>query len=89
MFQLWFCAEPPADYREANGIVQDSPFFALYRGLRENGVLIQPPQEGLFLLSSAHTDDVIDRTLAVARQVMPDVAAAASRGEVGPMGGLR
>jgi glutamate-1-semialdehyde 2,1-aminomutase len=89
MFQLWFSPEPPADYRAANPIVQASPFFSLYRELREQGVLIQPPQEGLFLLSAAHTDEVVDRTLAVARQVMPEVAAAQSRGEVGPMGGLR
>jgi glutamate-1-semialdehyde 2,1-aminomutase len=89
MFQLWFAGEIPTDYRSANPVVQQSPFFALYRQLRERGVLIQPPQEGLFLLSAAHTDDVVDRTLAVAREVMPDVAAAKSRGEVGPMGGLR
>ena len=28
-----------------------SPFFALYRELRDRGMLIQPPQEGLFLTS--------------------------------------
>ena len=89
MFQLWFAAEPPTDYRSANPVVAQSPFFALYREMREHGVLIQPPQEGLFLLSAAHTNDVVDRTLAVARQVMPEVAAARSRGDVGPMGGLR
>src|SRR5207245_6621175 len=57
MFQLWFSPQPPTGYREAYEVVQSSPFFTLYRELRARGILIQPPQEGLFLLSAAHTDD--------------------------------
>ncbi len=89
MFQLWFCATPPTGYREAHRIVQASPFFTLYRELRARGILIQPPQEGLFLSSAAHTDDDIDRTLTAADDAMAAVADAARRGDVGPMGGLR
>ncbi len=89
MFQLWFSAAPPRDYREAHAIAEASPFFTLYRELRERGVLIQPPQQGLWLSSGAHTDHDVDRTLEAASDGMAAVAAAARRGEVGPMGGLR
>jgi glutamate-1-semialdehyde 2,1-aminomutase len=89
LFQLWFSVAPPRDYREANGIVARSPFFTLYRELRERGVLIQPPQEGLWLMSAAHTDADIDRTLEAAADAMPAVAQALEEGTVGPMGGLR
>jgi len=89
MFQLWFAAEPPAGYRPAHAVVARSPFPTLYAELRDRGVLIQPPQEGLFFVSGGHTDADIDRTLEVAAEAMPAVAAAAERGDVGPRGGVR
>jgi glutamate-1-semialdehyde aminotransferase len=52
-------------------------------------VLIQPPQEGLFLTSGAHTDDDIDETLERVREAMPAVANAVAEGRVGPTGGVR
>ena len=89
MFQLWFSPAPPGDYREAHAIAARSPFFALHAYLRAHGVLIQPPQEGLFLTSAAHTDEHVDQTLAVAADAMGAVAAAVDRGDVGAKGGLR
>jgi glutamate-1-semialdehyde 2,1-aminomutase len=89
LFQLWFSAQPPRDYREAHAVAAESPFFTLHRELRDRGVLIQPPQEGLWLMSAAHTDADIDRTLEAAADAMPAVAAALAAGSVGPMGGLR
>jgi glutamate-1-semialdehyde 2,1-aminomutase len=89
MFQLWFAAEPPPGYRAAHAVVAGSPFPTLYAELRERGILIQPPQEGLFFVSGAHTDADIDRTLTAAAEAMPAVAAAAERGDVGPRGGVR
>ncbi len=89
MFQLWFAAAPPHDYRDAYAISQQSPFFTLHRELRARGILIQPPQEGLFLTSGAHTPDDIDHMLTAADEVMPAVAEAVARGDVGPKGGLR
>jgi len=89
LFQLWFAPEPPKDYRTAHGIVQGSPFPHLYAGLRERGILIQPPQEGLFFVSGGHTDADIDRTLEAAAGAMPAVAEAIERGAVGPTGGVR
>jgi glutamate-1-semialdehyde 2,1-aminomutase len=89
LFQLWFSATPPRDYREGEAIVAASPFFSLYRELRARGILIQPPQEGLWLISAAHTDADIDRTLEAASDAMPAVGRALADGVVGPMGGLR
>lgn len=89
MFQLWFAAAPPADYRSAEAVVAASPFFTLHAGLRERGVLTQPPQEGLFLMSGAHTEADVDTTLEAAAEVMAEVADAATRGAVGAKGGLR
>ncbi|HEY3764295.1 MAG TPA: aspartate aminotransferase family protein [Gaiellales bacterium] len=89
MFQLWFAPEPPSGYRPAHDFVAASPFPTLYAELRERGVLIQPPQEGLFFLSGGHTDADIDRTLDAAAEAMPAVAAALQRGDVGPRGGVR
>jgi glutamate-1-semialdehyde 2,1-aminomutase len=89
MFQLWFAPAPPAGFRAAHDVVARSPFPTLYAELRDRGVLIQPPQEGLFFLSGGHTDEDIDRTLEAAADAMPAVAAAIESGDVGPRGGVR
>jgi glutamate-1-semialdehyde 2,1-aminomutase len=89
LFQVWFAPDPPTDYREAAAVVASSPFPTFYRELLGRGVLIQPPQEGLFLTSGAHTDADIEETLEHARTVMPVVAAAVADGRVGPTGGVR
>jgi glutamate-1-semialdehyde 2,1-aminomutase len=89
MFQLWFAAKPPHDYREGLEITAQSPFPTLYAELLERGVIIQPPQEGLFMMSSAHTDEDVDRTLELAAETMPLVARAVAEGRVGPAGGVR
>jgi glutamate-1-semialdehyde 2,1-aminomutase len=89
LFQLWFAAAPPRDYREALGLTAKSPFPTLYAEFLDRGVIIQPPQEGLFLISAAHTDDDVDQTLAIASEVMPLVARAAAEGRIGPSGGVR
>lgn len=89
LFQLWFASAPPSDYREAIAIVEQSPFPTFQRELLERGILIQPPQEGLFLISAAHTDDDVDLTLERASEAMPAVAQAISEGRVGPKGEVR
>jgi len=68
MFQLWFCesSKLPRDYREAVPILKSSPFPVLWQGLMERGVLVQPRQDNLFLLSTAHTEADIDFTLQAA-----------------------
>jgi glutamate-1-semialdehyde 2,1-aminomutase len=89
LFQLWFAPDPPRDYRRAHAVIASSPFATLHAELRDRGILIQPPQEGLWLMSGAHSDADVDRTLEAASEAMPAVAAAAERGEVGPRGGVR
>ena len=89
LFQLWFAADPPSSYREAIAIVEQSPFPTFQRELLDRGILIQPPQEGLFLISAAHSDDDVDVTLQRAAEAMPAVAVARSEGRVGPRGEVR
>jgi glutamate-1-semialdehyde aminotransferase len=55
----------------------------------ERRIVLQPPQEGLFLMSSAHTDEDVELTLEAAAAAMPAVAQAIEEGRVGPVGGVR
>ena len=89
MFQLWFAATPPTDYRSAYELAEASPFPTFQAGMLARGILIQPPQKGLFLPSAAHTDADIDETIAAASEVMPDVVRALDAGLVGATGGPR
>jgi glutamate-1-semialdehyde 2,1-aminomutase len=89
MFQLWFAAEPPAGYRDAISLAAESPFPTFFAELLDRGVVIQPPQEGLFLISGAHTEADVDATLTAAADAMPAVARAVAEGRVGPTGGVR
>ena len=68
MFQLWFCQpeQLPRDYREAAPILKSSPFPRFWQGLMERGVLVQPRQDNLFLLSAAHTEADVEQTLEAA-----------------------
>jgi len=72
MFQLWFCEpdEMPRDYREAVPILKRSPFGAFWQGLMECGVLVQPRQDNLFLLSTAHTETDVQKTLEAAETAL-------------------
>jgi glutamate-1-semialdehyde 2,1-aminomutase len=89
LFQLWFGERPPTDYRSSQALVAASPFPIFFQELLARRILIQPPQEGLFLISAGHTDEDVAHTLAVADDVMPEVARAVREGRVGPKGGVR
>jgi glutamate-1-semialdehyde 2,1-aminomutase len=90
LFQVWLGSDvAPTEYRSAQDIVSRSPFPTLFAELLERRILIQPPQEGLFLMSGAHTDADVERTLELAADAMPAVAQAVSEGRVGPTGGVR
>ncbi len=75
MFQLWFCEpeELPQDYRQAVPILQKSPFPIFWKELMRRGVLVQPRQDNLFLLSAAHTEQDIEQTLQVAEDALRQV----------------
>ena len=61
----------------------------LHSELLERGILIQPQQESLFLLSAAHTDADVELTLTRTAEAMPAVVQAVHDGRVGPKGGVR
>ncbi len=61
-------AEAPTDYRAAIAIVEQSPFPTFQREMLDRGILIQPPQEGLFLISAAHTDEDVEHHAAARRR---------------------
>jgi glutamate-1-semialdehyde 2,1-aminomutase len=89
LFQLWFGGPAPTEYRSSQRLVATSPFPTFFAEMLARKVLIQPPQEGLFLISAAHTDEDVEQTLAVADEAMPAVARAVEEGRVGPTGGVR
>jgi glutamate-1-semialdehyde 2,1-aminomutase len=90
LFQVWLgSATAPTEYRSAQRIVARSPFPTFYAELLERRVIVQPPQEGLFLMSGAHTDADVDRTLELAAEAMPAIARAVAEGRLGPTGGVR
>ena len=73
--QLWFCEEDqlPHDYRSAAPLLQQSPFHTLWQEMISRGVILQPGQDGLFLISAAHTEADIETTLQAAEAAMPAV----------------
>ena len=89
MFQLWFGAPAPTEYRSSQRLVASSPFPTFFAEMLKRKVLLQPPQEGLFLISGAHTDEDLASTLEHAEEAMPAVAQAVREGRVGPTGGVR
>jgi len=73
----------------AQQLVAASPFPTFQAAMLERLIIIQPPQEGLFLMSAAHSDADVEHTLEVAAEVMPLVGQAIAEGRVGPAGGVR
>lgn len=76
MFQVWFTEDLPRDYREAVPLMEQSPFHTLWRELMARGVLVQPKQDGLWLLSGAHTQADVEQTLQAVEDAMPAVVSA-------------
>jgi len=89
LFQLWFATDGPTGYRAALELVDSSPFPTFHRELLERLILTQPPQQGLFLISAAHTDEHVARTIEAAREAMPIVRRARDAGHIGPAGRVR
>jgi glutamate-1-semialdehyde 2,1-aminomutase len=69
---LFFTDAPVRNYADAKK-ADTARFGAFFRAMLERGVFLPPSQfEGLFV-SSAHTDDDIDRTLAAARESLSTI----------------
>ncbi|MDD2694358.1 MAG: glutamate-1-semialdehyde 2,1-aminomutase [Anaerolineales bacterium] len=77
MFQLWFCDESqlPYDYRSAVQVLKSSPYAKFWEGLMKRGVLVQPRQDNLFLLSTTHSEEDIQLTLQVAKETFKEMKA--------------
>lgn len=75
LFQVWFADTGPRDYREAVPIVQNSPFHSWARALLARGVLLQPTQDKLWLISGAHTEGDVDETLNRSADALREVVA--------------
>ena len=63
MFQLWLTDAPVTNYREAAPVLNSPRYATLVRALLERGVLVHPSNIELWFVSTAHTDDHVDRVL--------------------------
>ncbi len=69
MFGMFFTAGPVGNYEDAKK--SDTAKFAkFHRGMLEKGVYLAPSQYEAGFTSLAHTDEDIDRTLAIAKSVL-------------------
>ena len=69
MFGMFFTAGPVGNYEDAKK--SDTAKFAkFHRGMLEKGVYLAPSQFEAGFTSLAHTDEDIDRTLAIAKEVL-------------------
>jgi glutamate-1-semialdehyde 2,1-aminomutase len=68
MCTLFFTAGPVMDYATA-AEADTAQYAAFYRGMLEQGVYLAPSQFEATMVSAAHTDEDVDKTLAVAETV--------------------
>jgi glutamate-1-semialdehyde 2,1-aminomutase len=73
MLGLFFTDRPVQNFEDAKTCDLDM-FSAYYRGMRERGIYLAPSQFEAFFISSAHTDDQIDETVAAAEAVLGEIA---------------
>ncbi|HIK10678.1 MAG TPA: glutamate-1-semialdehyde 2,1-aminomutase [Oscillatoriaceae cyanobacterium M33_DOE_052] len=69
MFGLFFTAGPVHNYEDAKKC-DTNKFGRFHRGMLERGVYLAPSQFEAGFTSLAHTEEDIDRTLEIAREVM-------------------
>ncbi len=66
VFQVWFSPVPIHDYRAAAQHADAARYHRWWRAMLEGGVLLHPSQEENWFVSTAHSDDDIDRTIEAA-----------------------
>jgi glutamate-1-semialdehyde 2,1-aminomutase len=69
MFGLFFTSGPVHNYEDAKKS-DSAKFSRFHRGMLERGIYLAPSQFEAGFTSLAHTDEDIDKTLTVAREVM-------------------
>jgi glutamate-1-semialdehyde 2,1-aminomutase len=73
VFQLWFTDTPATTYREAIARAKPAFYAAFQQAMLRRGVLFHPSQQEHLFLSTAHTDEDIDRTLDAARGAVAEI----------------
>jgi len=73
LFQVWFAERAPKDYREALPIMENNPYMSWWAGLISRGLLVQPGQDKLWLISGAHSGGDVDETLAKAEDALKEL----------------
>jgi glutamate-1-semialdehyde 2,1-aminomutase len=69
LLTLFFTSQAPVDWATASG-ADGRRFATFFRGMLERGIYLPPSQFEALFLSLAHTDEQIDGTLAIARDVL-------------------
>ena len=72
MLGLFFTGRPVTDFASAK-TCDLSRFAAYYRAMLEKGIFLAPSQFEAIFVSTAHTDDHIDRTVNAAKAVFADL----------------
>ncbi len=81
VFQLWFSEQPIKNYRDAVRHARPERFRRWWQEMLMRGVLFHPSQDENLFISTAHSDDDVDRTLEAAAQAMSAVKPAISERE--------
>lgn len=72
MFGLFFTSGPVHNYEDAKNS-DTAKFGRFHRGMLERGVYLAPSQFEAGFTSLAHTDEDIDQTIAIAREVLSSI----------------
>jgi len=72
--QLVFMETPALNYRDLARNVNPDAYRTFWAAMLERGVLLTPTQYHNYFISAAHTEEVIDLTLAAAREALGDLA---------------
>ncbi len=74
VLQVWFADGPIRNYREAVRRARPEVFTRWWQEMFARGVLFHPSQDENLFISTAHTDEDVDRTIAAADEAMAVVA---------------
>jgi glutamate-1-semialdehyde 2,1-aminomutase len=70
VFQIWFSDRPIKNYRDAVRHAHPDRFRRWWQQMLMRGVLFHPSQDENLFISTAHTDEDVDRTLEAAAESM-------------------
>lgn len=73
VLQVWFAGQPIHNYRDAARYCDHDMFRKWWEGNLDRGVLFHPGAYENLFVSFAHTNDDIDRTIAVAKEVVREM----------------